>query len=95
VGAPVRYGDSSLPKPLEVILLEDNLEDLLSSIAAHLDAALLAKARAKRLDARPMLLEDRSQLGASGGAARNHAGFDCVSRFVGCIAAMKPCPPLL
>jgi len=44
--------DGPRPKPLEVFLLDDNLEDLLSSVAAQLDPALLAKARAKRLDAR-------------------------------------------
>jgi hypothetical protein len=88
--------DGSRPKPVEVFLLDDNLEDLLSSISAQLDTALLAKARAKRLDARDALLDDigrhrrlREVLRAS------HAGFDCVSRFVACLAAMDPWPPPL
>lgn len=85
--------DSSRPKRLEVFLLDDNLEDLLSSLAARLDPELLAKARAKRLDARDALLDEigrsrqlREELRAS------HAGFDCVSRFVACVAAMDPWP---
>lgn len=85
--------DGPRPKPLEVFLLDDNLEDLLSSIAARLDPALLAKARAKRLDARDMLLDDISRNPQLRAALReNHAGFDCVSRFVGCVAAMDPWP---
>jgi hypothetical protein len=85
--------DKTRPKPLEVFLLDDNLEDLLLSVSAWLDAALLEKAIAKRLDARDILLDDigrdrqlRAMLRA------NHAGFDCVSRFVACVAAMNPWP---
>jgi hypothetical protein len=85
--------DGSRPKPLEVLLLDDNLEDLLSSIGPHLDPALLATARSKRLDARDLLLDEigRSrQLRA--GLRASHTGFDCVSRFVACVAAMDPWP---
>lgn len=85
--------DGPRPDPLEVFLLDDNLEDLLSSIAAQLDPALLAKARAKRLDARDILLDEIGHNPQLRAALRaNHAGFDCVSRFVGCIAAMDPWP---
>ena len=88
-----QVGDGSRPKPLEVFLLDHNLEDLLSSIAAHLDATLLAKARAKRLDARDMLLDEIGRNRQLRAALRvNHAGFDCVSRFVACVAAMEPWP---
>jgi hypothetical protein len=90
--APETHGKAR-PKPLEVFLLDDNLEDLLRSIAARLDAGLLAKAIAKKLDARDTLLYDigrdrrlRAELRAK------HAGFDCVSRFVACVAAMEPWP---
>jgi hypothetical protein len=83
----------SRPKPLEVFLLDDNLEDLLSCIAARLDPALLTKALAKRLDARDALLDtigrDR-QLRAT--LRASHGGFDCVSRFVACVATTEPWP---
>lgn len=83
----------SRPKSLEVFLLDDNLEDLLESIAAQLDTALLARARAKRLDARDALLDEIGRNRQLRAALRaNHAGFDCVSRFVGCVAAMEPWP---
>lgn len=86
--------DRSRPQPLEVFLLDDNLEDLLSSVEARLDRALLAKAHAKRLDARDMLLDDIGRSQPLRAALRaSHAGFDCVSRFVGCVAAMHPWPP--
>jgi hypothetical protein len=82
------------PKPLEVFLLDDNLEDLLSSVGPRLDPALLAKAQAKRLDARDILLDDIGRSRQHREALRaSHAGFDCVSRFVGCVAAMQPWPP--
>lgn len=85
--------DGSRPKPLEVFLLDDNLEDLLSSIADQLDPVLLAKAREKKLDARDMLLDEIGRSPRLRAALRvNHAGFDCVSRFVGCVAAMEPWP---
>ena len=90
--APVAY-DKTRPKPLDVFLLDDNLEDLLRCVSGRLDAALLEKAITKRLDARDTLLDDigrdpklRAELRA------NHAGFDCVSRFVACVAAMHPWP---
>lgn len=80
---------------MEVFLLDDNLEDLLSSIGAQLDPALLAKARAKRLDARDMLLDEIAHNRQLRAALRaNHSGFDCVSRFVACVAAMDPWPVL-
>lgn len=86
--------DRSRPQPLEVFLLDDNLEDLLSSVGARLDPALLAKAHAKRLDARDMLLDDIGRSQQLRAALRtSHAGFDCVSRFVGCVAVMRPWPP--
>jgi hypothetical protein len=86
--------DRSRPQPLEVFLLDDNLEDLLSSVGARLDPALLAKAHAKRLDARDMLLDDIGRSQQLRAALRaSHAGFDCVSRFVGCVAVMHPWPP--
>ncbi len=85
--------DKTRPKPLEVFILDDNLEDLLSSISAQLDEALLAKAIAKRLDARDTLLDEIGRSRQLREALRaNHAGFDCVSRFVGCVAAMAPWP---
>jgi hypothetical protein len=85
--------DGSRPKPLEVFLLDDNLEDLLSSIGAQLDPALLAKAHAKRLDARDILLDEIGRSRHLRAALRaSHTGFDCVSRFVGCVAAMAPWP---
>lgn len=81
------------PKPLEVFLLDDNLEDLLSSIESHLDRAVLARALAKKLDARDMLLDDIGRSRQLRQALRAaHTGFDCVSRFVGCVAAMEPWP---
>lgn len=86
--------DGARPKPVEVFLLDDNLEDLLASIASQLDAALLAKARAKRLDARDILLDEIGRSPPLRAALRaNHAGFDCVSRFVACVAATEPWPP--
>jgi hypothetical protein len=86
-------GGGMRPKPVEVFLLDDNLEDLLSSIGARLDPALLAKALAKRLDARDMLLDEIGRNRQLRAALRaNHSGFDCVSRFVGCVAAMEPWP---
>jgi hypothetical protein len=91
--APVVH-DRTRPKSLEVFLLDDNLEDLLSSVATQLDATLLAKARAKKLDARDTLLDDIGRDRQLRAALRaNHAGFDCVSRFVACVAAMEPWPP--
>jgi len=90
--APESSGGSR-PKPVEVFLLDDNLEDLLSSIGAQLDPALLAKARAKRLDARDMLLDEIARNQQLRAALRaNHSGFDCVARFVACVAAMEPWP---
>lgn len=87
-------GDLSRPKPLEVFLLDDNLEDLLSCVGAQLDPELLAKATAKRLDARDMLLDEIGRSPQLRAALRaNHTGFDCVSRFVGCVAAMDSWPP--
>jgi len=81
------------PKPVEVFLLDDNLEDILKSVGSHLDPALLAKALAKRLDARDMLLDEIGRSRQLRAALRaNHSGFDCVSRFVGCVAAMEPWP---
>ncbi|HMA02368.1 MAG TPA: hypothetical protein VKP02_08370 [Gemmatimonadaceae bacterium] len=86
-------GDKSRPKPLEVFLLDDNLEDLLSSIGAQLDQVLLTKALAKKLDARDILLDEIGRSPQLRAALRaNHTGFDCVSRFVGCVAAMEPWP---
>jgi hypothetical protein len=90
-GPEIRGG--ARPKPVEVFLLDDNLEDLLSSIGARLDPALLAKARAKRLDARDMLLDEIGHNRQLRAALRaNHSGFDCVSRFVACVAVMEPWP---
>jgi hypothetical protein len=91
--APAAH-DLSRPQPLEVFLLDHNLEDLLSSVGARLDPALLAKAHAKRLDARDILLDEIGRSQQLRAALRaSHAGFDCVSRFVGCEAAMHPWPP--
>jgi len=82
-----------VPKPVEVFLLDDNLEDLLKSIDTHLDPALLAKASAKRLDARDMLLDEIGRSRQLRAVLRaSHSGFDCVSRFVACVAAMDPWP---
>jgi|SRR5215510_8095783 len=86
-------GDGSRPKPLEVFLLDDNLEDLLSSIGDQLEPALLAKARAKRLDARDVLLDEIGRSSRLRAVLRSrHTGFDCVSRFVGCVAVLDPWP---
>jgi hypothetical protein len=79
--------------PLEIFLLEDNLEDLLSSVADRLDAALLAKARAKRLDARDILLDEIGRSRQLREALRaNHGGFAEVSRFVASVAVMQTRP---
>ncbi|HEX7842986.1 MAG TPA: hypothetical protein VF469_36185 [Kofleriaceae bacterium] len=84
---------SSRPKPLEVFLLDDNLEDLLSSIGEQLEPALLVKAKAKRLDARDILFDEIGRSRRLRAALRSrHTGFDCVSRFVACVAAMDPWP---
>jgi hypothetical protein len=81
------------PEPLEVFLLDDNLEDLLSSVGDQLEPALFAKAKAKRLDARDMLLDEIGRSERLRAVLRSrHTGFDCVSRFVGCVAAMDPWP---
>lgn len=86
-------GGGSRPKPLEVFLLDDNLEDLLSSVGEQLEPALLVKAKAKRLDARDILLDEIGRSRRLRAALRSrHTGFDCVSRFVACVAAMDPWP---
>ena len=93
IKARAPQGGGSRPKPLEVFLLDDNLEDLLSSIGDQLEPALLAKAKAKRLDARDMLLDEIGRSRQLRAVLRaRHPGFDCVSRLVGCVAAMDPWP---
>ena len=83
------------PPPLEVFLLDNNLEDLLSTLEDHLDPAILAKALRKKLDDRDMLLDDIARNPALRAELRaRHAGFDCVSRFVACIATTAPWPPI-
>lgn len=83
------------PPPLEVFLLDDNLEDLLSTLEDHLDSTQLAKALRKKLDARDILLDDIAHAPALRETLRaRHAGFDCVSRFVACIATTEPWPPI-
>lgn len=75
-------------------MLDDNLEDLLSSVEPRLDATLLAKARRKHLDARDILLDDLGRSSALRAELRaKHAGFDCVSRFVACVVTTEPWPP--
>jgi len=79
---------------LEVFLLENNLEDLLSSIDGQLDATLLGKALAKRLDARDILLDEIARSRQLRAALRaSHAGFDWVSRFVASIVETDSPPP--
>ena len=79
---------------VEVFLLENNLEDLLSSIDGQLDATLLGKALAKRLDARDILLDEIARSRQLRAALRtSHAGFDWVSRFVASIVETDSPPP--
>jgi hypothetical protein len=87
-------GRGPRPQPLEVFLLDDNLEDLLSSISARLEPGLFEAAiTRKKLDARDTLLDEIGRSRQLRAALRTrHAGFDCVSRFVGCVAAMEPWP---
>jgi hypothetical protein len=92
----VLYEDARGPVqrfPLHDLVVK-SAADLLSSVGPRLDPALLAKAQAKRLDARDILLDDIGRSRQHREALRaSHAGFDCVSRFVGCVAAMQPWPP--
>lgn len=83
------------PAPLEVFLLDDNLEDLIEALADHLDRTQLAKARNKKKpESRDILLDEIASSPALRATLRaRHAGFDCVSRFVACIATTEPWPP--